>query len=321
VPVDALVNRVSGTLPAGRVIAVPAARLAERVLGDSIFTNLILLGIAWQAGRLPLQRESLERAIELNGAAVAKNIEAFRMGCHLYQQPALASRLLSEALRPSQPLDFDATVEDRSARLKAYWNAKYGSRYELLMRSVSEKWPEAIRITMAQQLYRVMAYKDEYEVARLLTAPAFRQELESGFGKSVRISFNLAPPAFGAGAAVKKRRYGSWMHGALFMLARCTALRETAFDPFGWSAERKRERAWRDRYMRFVASMAATQGAEYLSVLSEIARLPDQVRGFGHVKLEAMSHASQRWDELEQLLQQPLVPDHAPERKSQEALA
>jgi len=304
VPVDGLVQRVSDRLPSGRVIAVPAARVAEAVLGDAIFTNLILLGIAWQAGRVPLQRETLQRAIELNGAAVAKNLEAFRLGCHLHEVPTLASSLLSAASQPRQALDFAATVDDRSARLKAYWNEDYASRYERLMRDVHESWPESLRLTLAQQLYRVMAYKDEYEVARLLTAPAFRQELERDFGKGVRISFNLAPPALGAGSEVKKRRFGQWMQGVLLVLARFVVLRETLFDPFGWSEERRRERGWRDRYIAFVASMATAADAEKLGVLSEIARLPDQVRGFGHVKLAAMSRASKRWNELESTLNQ-----------------
>ena len=153
-----------------------------------------------------------------------------------------------------------------------------------------------------------------------MTAPAFRQELERDFGKDVRISFNLAPPALGAGSEVKKRRFGQWMHGVLRVLARFVALRETVFDPFGWSDERKRERAWRDRYIAFVASLASAEGGVDLGVLSEIARLPDQVRGFGHVKLAAMARACERWNELEGKSKQPFGPD-ARAHDSHKALA
>jgi len=315
VPVKTLVDRIASKVPSGKVVGVPAARLAERLLGDAIYANMLLLGVAWQTGRLPIERASLERAITLNGAAVAKNIEAFRIGCHLAADPTLASRLLGSELDASVEENFDAVVTDRKDRLKTYWNARYASRYERLVRGIDSTLPDPVRIAAARQLYRVMAYKDEYEVARLLTASAFRQEIDRSFGEGVKMSYNLAPPTLGGKSPETKKRFGPWLRTPLALLSRCQWLRETLFDPFGRTEERKRERAWRDGYMAFVASLEKVDAAVNREVLLQIANLPDEVRGFGHVKLKAMDQASKRWKELELRLASRPSPAAAAERE------
>jgi len=305
VPVKTLVGRIAGRVPSGKVVDVPASRIAERLLGDAIYANMLLLGVAWQTGRLPLTRASVERAIELNGAAVAKNMEAFRIGCHLAADPTLASRLLGAERDASVEQSVDATIADRAARLKVYWNARYAARYESLMRAIDPALPEALRLAAARQLYRVMAYKDEYEVARLLSSSTFRQEIDRSFGAGVKVSYHLAPPALsGKSSPPKKKRFGSWLRTPLALLARGQWLRETPFDVFGRTDERRRERAWRDRYIEFVASLAKADPAADREVLLQIANLPEDVRGFGHVKLKAMDGASKRWEALERRLTQ-----------------
>jgi indolepyruvate ferredoxin oxidoreductase len=299
VPVAALMKRIGARVPAGRIVGLPAARLAERLLGDALYANMMILGYAWQSGRLPLARESLQRAIELNGVAVDRNIEAFRIGCHLAADDSLAARLSQEEPASGIPVDVDAIVTDRSRRLRAFWNAAYAGRYERLVRGMDASLAEELRRTVATQLYRVMAYKDEYEVARLLTSAEFRRGIDRTFGAGVKVSYNLAPPALSGNGPPAKRRYGPWMQVPLALLARLRGLRETPLDVFGRSEERRRERAWRERYIRFVESLAHPGVAPDHERLLAIARLPADVRGFGHIKLAAMDEASARWDELE----------------------
>ena len=296
-PVSGLLSRLRGRVKHGRVVTLPAARIAARVLGDAIFANLMLLGMAWQSGRVPLSRESLHKAIELNGTAVAKNLEAFRIGCHLASDPALAARLLAEPAE-KVPQTLAELIEDRSRRLQSYWSARYARRYGTLMNKAAQTLPEELATTLATQLYRVMAYKDEYEVARLLTGPSFRKSIANEFGEGVRLTYHLAPPTLGKGQQARKRAFGSWMRWPMTALARMQWLRETPLDPFGRLEERRHERAWRDRYLAFVETLTHTPDNCDLEVAAQIARLPADVRGFGHVKQQAMDVASRRWDEL-----------------------
>jgi indolepyruvate ferredoxin oxidoreductase len=143
-----------------------------------------------------------------------------------------------------------------------------------------------------------MAYKDEYEVARLLTGKSFKQSIETQFGKGLRLTYHLAPPALGAHGAIRKRAFGYWMRIPMMILARLQGLRETFLDPFALQRERQREQAWRDRYIAFVQALSSAPESYDLSIARQIANLPADVRGFGHVKMQAMETAIQRWDEL-----------------------
>ncbi|MGF6781568.1 indolepyruvate ferredoxin oxidoreductase family protein [Paraburkholderia sp. GAS334] len=301
-PVNDLLARLRGKVTEGRVLPMPAAQLATRVLGDAIFANLLLLGVAWQSGRMPLARASIERAIELNGTAVAKNREAFRLGCHLAANPSLADRLLATQQKPRAFQTLAELVEDRAQRLERYWNVGYASNYKRLLQRIDAAVPAPVAMTVAMQLYRVMAYKDEYEVARLLVSQDFGRAIEHEFGKGVRVSYHLAPPALGAGTDARKRKFGSWIRWPMGVLARLRWLRETPLDLLGRSAERQRERAWRDRYITFVELLGSMPSGLDQATVAAIAGLPADVRGFGHVKLQAMDAASARWDELEKQL-------------------
>lgn len=297
-PITDLITRLKGRVHHGKLVTLPAARIATQVLGDSIYTNQILLGMAWQSGKIPLLRESIEKAIQLNGTAVDKNIEAFRIGCHLSSDPSLIQRLVAAMPKLNKPQTMSELIEDRTTRLREYWNEAYALKYKNLVESAAEKLPESLAGTIATQLYRVMAYKDEYEVARLLTAKKFKQSIASQFGEGLRLTYHLAPPVLGVHQNIRKRAFGYWIRFPLMLLARLQWLRETFLDPFARQTERQHEQAWRDRYISFVEALIESPEKYNLVVAEEIAKLPAEVRGFGHVKAQAMNSAIQRWDEL-----------------------
>ncbi|MCU4367414.1 indolepyruvate ferredoxin oxidoreductase family protein [Acinetobacter courvalinii] len=295
-PITDLINRLRGRVDQGKLVSLPAARIATQVLGDAIFANQLLLGMAWQSGQIPLLRESIEKAIQLNGTAVEKNLEAFRVGCHLASDPDLAKRLLDSLPKQQVPQTLPELIDDCSVRLQDYWNDAYANTYRNLAEQAAKVLPEELAGTIATQLYRVMAYKDEYEVARLLTGASFKKSIESQFGRGVRLSYHLAPPTLGTN--VRKRIFGYWMRFPMMLLARLQWLRETFLDPFARQEERQHEHAWRDRYIDFVKALVAAPQQYDLTVAAQIAELPAEVRGFGHVKMQAMQSANQRWDEL-----------------------
>ncbi|MFP3494008.1 indolepyruvate ferredoxin oxidoreductase family protein [Pseudomonas sp. SIMBA_059] len=301
-PLNDLLGRLKARLDKGRLVTLPAAQIATQMLGDAIFANLMLLGMAWQLGRVPVSRESLEKAIELNKTAVAKNLEAFRIGCHIAANPSLVHQLLGEQQAKKAPLTLDELIEDRTDRLQVYWNTAYAQKYNMLMKRAASVLPEQIATTVATQLFKVMAYKDEYEVARLLVSDNFKKSLAASFGDDVRLTYHLAPSILGAGENVRKRAFGSWIRWPMSALARMQWLRETPLDVFGRNEERKQERAWRDRYVAFVETLTSSNGLCNMSIAAEIAEIPEGVRGFGHVKMKAMEQAAKRWDLLDQSL-------------------
>jgi indolepyruvate ferredoxin oxidoreductase len=307
-PVSDLMTRLHRKTEQGQVMALPAARIAARVLGDAIFANLMLLGMAWQSGRIALERSTIERAIELNGTAVAKNLEAFRIGCHLASDSRLAATLMAGAESEAVPKTLAEVIEDRAQRLETYWNSKYSRRYRKMLEQAERALPEKLAMTLAMQLYRVMAYKDEYEVARMLVSATFRKSIEREFGQGVRLSYHLAPPTLGTGKDVRKRVFGQWIRWPMAALGRMQWLRETPLDLFGRNEERRQERAWRDRYIAFVESLLSSPATIDIPVAEQIARLPADVRGFGHVKAQAMEAASKRWDELDGRLARSVSP-------------
>ncbi len=297
-PITDLINRLRGRTTQGKLISLPAIQIATQVLGDAIFANQILLGMAWQTGQIPLKRESIEKAIRLNGTAAEKNLEAFRIGCHLISDPDLAKRIIASIPATHTPTTLTELIEDRTTRLVEYWNQAYATQYRTLVEQAAKVLPEELAGTIATQLYRVMAYKDEYEVARLLTGKSFKQSIETQFGKGLRLTYHLAPPALGAHGVIRKRAFGYWMRIPMMILAHLQWLRETFFDPFALQQERQKEHAWRDRYIAFVKDVSSAPERYNLTVVEQIAKLPAEVRGFGHIKMQAMDTATQRWDEL-----------------------
>lgn len=297
-PVSDLISRLELRVGKDNVLKIAASKIAERMFGDTIFANVMLLGVAWQMGRVPLQRTSLIKAIELNGAAKAKNLEAFRLGCHLAADPSLELRISEEKNPGFGPQTTQQVAQDRAQRLCSYWNSRYAAKYENLVNRASRALPPELVHTIATQLYRLMAYKDEYEVARLLVSDSFRKKIAFTFGGNVRPNYHLAPPAFMGTGRTQKIAFGPWVEMPLRLLARMKGLRETPLDVFSRSDERQKEREWRDRYIELIEQLIASPNVYDLEIATRLARVPEEIRGFGHVKIRAMEIAAKQWTEL-----------------------
>jgi len=296
----------------GRSHFLDATRLATALMGDSIATNLFMLGYAFQQGLIPLRETSLMQAIELNGVAVDGNKQAFLWG----RRAAVDLNQVEKIANPGQPVvvqmphGLDALIARRVAFLTKYQDARYARRYEELVeqvRSAAAKLTGGDGLTraVAKSLFKLMAYKDEYEVARLYTNGDFEQRLNQAFEGDFTLKFNLAPPLWakrdGQGRLIKAQ-YGAWMWHAFKVLARLKFLRGTAFDVFGRTEERRLERQLIEDYRRSIAAALSTLSADNLALVTELASLPEQIRGYGHVKLASIEKAKARWRVIEQAL-------------------
>ena len=278
---------------------VRAERVAVQLMGDSIAANTLLLGHAWQKGLIPLSRAAIERAIELNGVAVAFNLQAFALGRLLAHAPARVEAML--APEPTRAKTLEAMVALRAADLEAHSNAALANRFRAQVDKVRAAEqavaPGSDRLarTVARALHKLMAVKDEYEVARLHLVH-LDGLLRATFAGHGRIRFHLAPPLLSrldpSTGRPRKRAYPGWLVLPLFrLLTRLKRLRGTAFDPFGRTAERRAERAAIPAYEADLERLIAGLSAERLELAVEIASLPLDVRGFGPVK-EAAAHAA-----------------------------
>ncbi len=270
-----------------------ASRLAERLLGDSIYSNMIVLGAAWQRGLLPLSRAAILQAIEMNGAAVKGNQSAFEIGRWAAIDPVAAGELFDEKF--AAPLNIKEKIDDFARRLADYQNPAYAARYRRLV----EAAPEALRESVAKSYYKLLAYKDEYEVARLhLTTLDRAKELFDG---ELKLSFHLAPPILshkGPDGRPVKRRFGAWIIPVFRLLARLKAIRGTAFDPFGHTAERRAERAAIVEFETDMVRVFAAFGPAIRGAAFELAELPLSVRGYGPVRAVGAERAARRRVEL-----------------------
>jgi len=289
---------------------IDANAWAVTLLADSIYSNPLLLGFAWQKGWIPLRRESLARAIVLNGVSVEKNQLAFDWGRYLaHHGEAALGALLKPAARAqvvSMPETLDGVIRQRETMLTAYQNAAYAARYSAVVARVrgAEKALGAggrlpLTEAVARNLAKLMAYKDEYEVARLYADPAFLDKLRARFegepGRDYQLGFHLAPPLLArrdARGHLVKRRFGPATLGVFRLLARARGLRGTAFDVFGKTAERRAERRLIEDYIGMVDEFCATLDAARLDTAVALASLPDDIRGFGHVKEASMEKAA-----------------------------
>ena len=275
---------------------VEATRLARELLGDAIGANLFLVGYAWQKGLLPLSAEAILRAVEINGVAVDFNRNAFTWGRRAAHDPRAVEAILGRRSQEEEapPRDLDSLIADRARRLEAYQNATYAERYRRRVAAVRERekavMPGRTELTeaVARNLYRLMAYKDEYEVARLYTDGGFERRLAEQFESWEWLEFHLAPPLLASRdprtGHLQKARYGPWILRAFRLLARLKGLRGTPFDPFGWTAERRRERALIRQYEAMLEEIGDRLDAENWPVAVELAGLAERIRGFGHVK-------------------------------------
>ncbi|MBN3789538.1 indolepyruvate ferredoxin oxidoreductase family protein [Burkholderia sp. Ac-20353] len=283
---------------------VDANALALALLGDTIYSNPLLLGFAWQKGWLPLGLPALLRAIELNAVAVDKNRLAFHWGRHIAHHGAASVQAFAQPAAAPQPMaapaaePLDTLIAAREALLSAYQNDGYAHAYRRTVDRIRAKEAQlggdpALPLTraVATNLAKLMAYKDEYEVARLYADPAYldklRQQFEGEPGRDYTLSFHLAPPVFAKRdehGHLRKARFGPWVLPAFRMLARLKGLRGTSLDPFGKTAERRGERQLIADYVALVDEFCATLDAARLPAALQLAGLPDEIRGFGHVK-------------------------------------
>jgi indolepyruvate ferredoxin oxidoreductase len=304
---------------------VDADTLAIQLLGDSIYTNPLLLGFAWQQGRVPLTHAALIRAIELNGVQVENNKAAFEWGRRAASEPQAVKALVKtgrviELVRRSTSLD--DMIAKRVEFLTDYQNAAYAAKYRSLVERVracetdlvfsrTATRPDAARPStrlseaVARYLFKLMAYKDEYEVARLHSDPKFLSSLAAQFegtlGRDFQLHYHLAPPMIAkknANGELQKRKFGPWMLSALRVLARFKGLRGTPLDPFGRTEERRGERALLAEYRACIEEVLRTLGPANLALAVEIARVPEMIRGYGHVKARHLDAARPKWDAL-----------------------
>lgn len=276
---------------------VDATRLATVLFGNSLGANMFMLGFAWQYGGLPLSADAIEKAIELNGQAVKMNIDAFRWGRRAAHDPAYVKTLADKASGPmaehKSAHTLDEIIDTRAAFLQAYQNAAYAARYRAKVqdvRQVEEKAvPGSTSVTeaVARNLFKLMAIKDEYEVARLYTDGSFQQKLAGQFDSWDRLEFHLAPPVLGrkgADGKARKSSFGPWMMKGFSALAALRGLRGTIFDVFGYTQERRMERQILADYEADLEQIKAALAPGRIEAAAALASVPALIRGYGHVK-------------------------------------
>jgi indolepyruvate ferredoxin oxidoreductase len=286
---------------------------AETLLGDSIATNMMMMGYAYQKGLLPLSAKSIEQAIEINGVGIKMNTQAFQLGRLAAADPARLAAMMkgqdaTVAPKTLDEMSLDEIIAHRSALLTDYQDEKLAARYRNMVTQVrnaadnagfGDALPRAVAINYA----KLLAYKDEYEVARLYTDGRFEKQIRDQFDGDFKLSFNLAPPMLGGGKDAlgrpRKRAFGAaWMMPAFRLLARMRGLRGTAFDIFGQSADRRLERDLIAGYEKDVAHVLTVLSPLTLDTAIELLSLPDRIRGYGPVKEKSVRDAKARYAQL-----------------------
>jgi len=313
-----LVRRFRDRVGEEHVHLVDASGLALALCGDTIATNLFLVGFAAQKGLLPLGVDAIEQAVRLNGVAVDFNLKAFNLGRLLVHDADKVIEMAAGSVAiagPQIPGTLEEIVAHRAKYLAAYQNDAYAARYRALVERVAaaerERAPgkSGLAEAVARYYAKLLAYKDEYEVARLYAAPEFLDKLKSQFDGEMRLAFNLAPPLFSARDPVtgqlKKREYGAWMLPAFRVLSRLRFLRGTPFDIFGYTAERREERRLIADYEALVGEILGGLGEANHATAVQLAQLPETIRGFGHVKERHIAETRGRWQMLLERFRNP----------------
>ena len=296
-----LEKSISEKVGSSNVHLVDASKFALKLLGNTIGANVFLIGFAVQKGCIPLTLEAIEQAIKLNGVSVEFNLRALKLGRLAAADPAQVKALLPADSRSAYtPLNtVDEIVEHRRAALVTYQDEAYAARYASIVEKVrraenalgmnGEKFASAV----ARNAYKVMAYKDAYAVAQMFTNGTFEKSLADTLEGDYNLRFHLAPPLLSrrdpTTGEMRKSEYGPWVFRAFRMLANLKGLRGTPLDIFGYTAERKQERALRDEYLADVERLAASLTMDSHPTAVAIAEIPDQIRGYGHVKQKAMA--------------------------------
>ncbi|MEM7188951.1 MAG: indolepyruvate ferredoxin oxidoreductase family protein, partial [Pseudomonadota bacterium] len=304
--VNGVAAEIEGRTGPGRAHFIDATDIGLRLMGDTIAANMFLIGYATQLGLVPLTITSLKKAIEMNSVAVKFNLGAFDLGRLAAHDLAKVESMLPPP-PPALPRTLDEVIAHRTDRLTAWGSKRYAKKYTDFVARVRDAEDKAggdgaLALAVAKNLAKLMAYKDEYEVARLYSDPKFLERLEAEFEDGYKLKFNLAPPIMGkksktTGEPVKSE-FGPWMLNGFRLLKRLKPLRGTRLDPFGHTAERKLERAMIEEYQRMMGETLDKLSRANMATAVEMAELPDQIRGFGHVKLASIKKVRARKKEL-----------------------
>lgn len=306
-PMRRMQDRLTRAVEPGQAHFVNATRLAGALMGDTIAGNAFMLGVAYQHGLVPLSAEAIRKAFELNGIEVAFNLQAFDWGRLWVQDAALVEdRAAPGMVHVSPPFrTIDDSIALRVDELQRYQNARYAERYRALMTRVSAADPapdKTFTEAVMRNAFKLMAYKDEYEVARLYTDGRFKAALETQFEGDYRLELHLAPPLLARRdketGHPRKIILGPWMLRAMRLLAPLRRLRGTPFDPFGKTSERRQERALIADYLDMLEMLLPRLGQADYALAVALARLPEQIRGFGHVKEASIAAAALERDRL-----------------------
>jgi indolepyruvate ferredoxin oxidoreductase len=290
---------------------VDAGRMATALMGDTLATNMFMLGYAWQKGWIPLSEAAIQKSIQLNAVSVEFNLQAFRWGrtaAHdltLVEKQARASDTTAHVIEFKRAPTLDAIIAKRVEFLTAYQNAAYARQYRDFVEQVRTAESrliddaKSLRLTeaVARYLFKLMAYKDEYEVARLHSDRAFVEKIDGMFEGNYKIKFHLAPPLLAkhdANGHLIKQEFGPWMKHGFAVLAKLKSLRGTPLDIFGYTAERKIERALPEQYKQTISSLLPKLHTDNLATLVAIASVPEHIRGYGHIKERHLREAKEK---------------------------
>ncbi|MBV9758651.1 MAG: 2-oxoacid:acceptor oxidoreductase family protein, partial [Alphaproteobacteria bacterium] len=322
VPVGRLESAIAEAVGPQQVDMVEATALATALVGDAIATNLFLLGYAWQRGLVPIGEDALMNAIELNGTAVEANKAAFRWGrCAAVDLPRV--REIAGRGRPEAPLaadiapDLDTLIERRAADLVGYQSRRLARKYRALVARVREREAAVVRGStalteaVARNYHKLLAYKDEYEVARLYASAEFRRALAAEFEGDYKLKFHLAPPLLAKRdkltGQLQKQEFGPWMMPAFRVLRHFKRLRGTRLDIFGRTEERQQERALIVEYEALIDEILSALTESNLEVAIALASVPHRITGFGHVKERNIREAATERTKLLERFRQPAM--------------
>jgi len=308
---------------------VDASRIAVDLLGDSIAANMFMLGFAYQRGLIPLSAEAIEQAIEINGAAAQMNREAFVWGRRTAVDQAGVERLIAarsktaqSGVSPAPMQSLEERIAWRRGFLVDYQSEKYAQGYEALVEQVrafeQRRFPGKTALTdaVARYYFKLLAIKDEYEVARLHVSSGFLDQVGQQFEGDYKLVFNLAPPLLAKRDAATgqpvKREFGAWIVPVFKVLARLKSLRGTAFDVFGHTAERRLERALIVEYEQLIAQLldrlgTARDAGAYDTAVA-LASIPEQIRGYGHIRAASIEQTRKQRETLLAALQRDGAP-------------
>ncbi len=305
---DQISLAIASVVGDGSLDRIDGTKIATALMGDSIATNMFLFGYAWQKGKVPLSLEAINRAIELNGVAVASNKQSFSWGRVAATDMVMVEQSLPHAIEQNKPLNsLKDIVEYRVGYLKNYQDQALADRYSNAVnkiRTLEESLGETshdLSKAVARNYFKLLAIKDEYEVARLYTNGKFEKKVKQQFEGDFKIHFHMAPPLLATKDSkghLRKMEFGGWMFKALKIVARLRGLRGTAFDIFGRTRERKMERQLIINYENLLAEFSQTLSKENLFAAIALASTPSEIRGFGHIKEKAIEVSTKKSTQL-----------------------